>query len=390
MLALLDLRTSELAVLAVPDVLRSSRGITGLAASDRFVFAAAPIVESPAGRGSPQPSSLFVFDREDLALRGRYVFERGIDVHSLWLEEARLWAVSTGTDEVLELVLDGPEVVSETVAWRPEPDGPREDRHHLNAIRRFDGRLLVAGFGPKSGEAWSSANDGFVHDVERGRRIAAGIDQPHSFAAVDGRLVVCESRGMTVRALDGPPSQRLPGYTRGLCADDGSLLVGVSTGRVVSKSADLVGNPSDPGEAAGSCSIARLSGDAWDPEAIVDAAALGREIYDLLPVDGVGSWPVVPEAEWRRETLEALWNAFDATSARARRAERVGADRKASAAKARRELERERARADTAAGELAALRQLGEEQREELARLGNRIEALSRSQGLGSPSDAGR
>ena len=38
------------------------------------------------------------------------------------------------TDEVVRLHLRGDAIVGQEVFWRPDPDGPREDRHHLNAI----------------------------------------------------------------------------------------------------------------------------------------------------------------------------------------------------------------------------------------------------------------
>lgn len=347
MLALLEPTTWRLDVLALPDVLQSSRGLTGLALSERFLFAAAPLVKDAESGGSPERSSLFVFDRTDLALRTRYVFEHGVDVHSIFVEGDRLWAISTGTDEVLELALDGAAVRSESVAWRPDPEAPREDRHHLNGISRVAGRLLVAGFGPRSGDGRSWGTEGFVQDIEAGLRIGPPIDQPHSVAEADGQPILCESRAMAVRSLEGRQSSSLGGYTRGLCSLEDGLLVGISTGRVVSNGAGVVNNPSDPGAAAGECSIARLSRDRWDVEEVVDATELGREIYALLPVDGVSDWPIVAGDEWRRDTLRALWRRADLTLARAKAAEQLSAERMVS-------LETARQEADAARGQAAA------------------------------------
>jgi len=330
-LALLDTSTCKLAVPELPETLRRSRSLTGLAVSERYVYAVG------------NPETLFVLDRRDLSLLNQYEFERGRDVHSICNEGDRLWAVSTGTDEILELDLDGTDVVSERVIWRPEPDGPHQDIHHLNTIGRFDGRRLVSGFGKKSQDLWSSATNGFVHDIERDDRLVDGIEQPHSFATLDSSVLVCESRRQTVRSTDGAASPRLPGYTRGLCVVDGTLLVGTSVGRRVSKRAGLVGNPSDRGESAGECAVLFLSAETWEVQGTVDAASLGREIYDLIPIEGVRDWSLVPDTEWQAETLRALWKSVDESAALAQTAQGELREEKRRAAEAdRRAAEAER------------------------------------------------
>lgn len=367
MLALLDLDTSDVSTVILPEALANSQGVTGLALSEAFLFVAVPIVEGAGSDAQPEHSSLFVFDRHDLTLRTRYVFERGIDVHSLWVEGDRLWAVSTGTDELLQLVLDDAEVRSESVVWRPEPDGPRADVHHLNTVARVSGDLLVSGFGPRTGERLRTANDGFVVRVEDGRRLASGIDQPHSLAEVAGALVICESRRMSVRRLDGEKSLRLSGYTRGLCVADDSLLVGVSRGRLGSQGDDITENPGDPGEIAGSCAIVRCRPDSLEVEAVVDTAWLGMEIYDLLPVEGVGRWPVSNRPESDRELLTELWSAFDATSRRMKHALQLSAERKRLLEEARQALGRERDKTRSAAREVAPEQALAKRRRLEAA-----------------------
>ena len=320
-----------MAVPKVPEALRDSTGLTGLAVSEEYVFAVG------------NPGSLFVFARGDLSLLNHHEFERGHDVHSLWNDGEKLWAVSTGTEEVLELALDGARVVSESVAWRPEPDGPRQDIHHLNAIGRFDGRVVVSGFGKRAGELWSSATNGFVHDIERDDRLVEGIEQPHSFTTLDGSLLVCESRGKRVRSTDGAASPRLGGYTRGLCVLDGTLLVGTSMGRRVSKATSHVGNPSDRGESAGECAIVLLSAETWEVQGTVDAASLGREIYDLLPIEGVEDWPLVPDTEWHEEALRGLWKSVDESAALATTSQgKLGEERRRTAGANRRAAEAKR------------------------------------------------
>jgi hypothetical protein len=120
-------------------------------------------------------------------------------------------------------------------------------------------------------------------------------------------------------------------------------LVGTSVGRRVSKRAGLVGNPSDRGESAGECAVLFLSAETWEVQGTVDAASLGREIYDLIPIEGVRDWSLVPDTEWQAETLRALWKSVDESAALAQTAQGELREEKRRAAEAdRRAAEAER------------------------------------------------
>jgi len=208
-LALLEPNTSDCRVLQLPNEVPRRLSITGLAASAHYLYVALP--------GAPTDlSKLLVLDRADLRLLNYYHFRSVVDVHSLWVSGERLYVVSTGTDEVIELQMRGAEVLAETVFWRPEPGGPRADLYHLNAIYGWSGELLVAGFGKKTGEIWSLTRDGFVFNITRGEKIASGIPHPHSLIVINDTLAYCESGKMAVHAIDRAHVQHLPGYARGL------------------------------------------------------------------------------------------------------------------------------------------------------------------------------
>jgi hypothetical protein len=272
LLGLLDTELSSLRIVPLPRELLPCTGIRGLAISDRFLVAAMQ-------EGSETRPRLAILDRTDLTACGVYGFRSTGDVHSICLAGDRLYAVSTGTDEVIELRIRGPEVVAETVCWRPDPDGPRVDRHHLNGICRWHGELLVSGFGPKSGERWSSAVDGFVVNISRGKRMASGVYHPHSLTAIGDTLAYCESSGKAVRTLGPGPAQcGLPGYTRGLCRAGDGLFVGSCVGRRVSKSTGLINNSGEGGELAGQCAVSRLSLQRFEIESTFDLSDVAREI----------------------------------------------------------------------------------------------------------------
>lgn len=235
----------------------------------------------------PELSELYVLDRGTLTLEARHSFDGGRDVHSLAVRDSRVYAVSTGTDELLELSW-GPQGMVETAFWRPEPAAPRADVNHLNSVYVLGGELVVAGFGPKPrlGADWKEACRGFLWNVDRDRRLGPVLYQPHTVLPLADTVAVCESPQRTVLTLDGRRSGALPGYTRGLALWQEQLWVGVSKGRRQSKSTGLIHNLAAPGEPAGECSLCAL-----DPEdlSLVSSLSLepyGREVYDLLPWPG--------------------------------------------------------------------------------------------------------
>ena len=314
-LGLLDIASLSLRVLPLPRVLPEIKGITGLAANDRFVFAGVQALRNADGTFTRE-SSLLVFDRGDFSLVNHHLFRSVVEVHSLWLEGGTLFCVSTGTDEIVAAELDGARILSERTHWRPEPDAPREDSHHLNSLIMFQGELHVTGFGGKSAAgttaaSWKTANDGFVLNIANGEKMAEGIDQPHSLVAIGGSLLVCESQRSQVRPLRAANGFELPGYTRGLCVAHGKLLAATSVGRRVSNSTGAVSNPGHETESAGIASISRISPGDYRIEATADLCHLGYEIYDLLAIEGCDAWPVVPETEWRDAALRSLADALD-------------------------------------------------------------------------------
>jgi GT2 family glycosyltransferase len=297
-------------VLQLPSEIARCRGITGLALSERFIFAAVQAAEAESAEIHPS-SALAIFDRRELKLRNHYFFHPAADVHSLWVEDGILYAVSTGTDELVALRLRGAEVASENCVWRPELDGPREDRHHLNAIGRWGSELLVCCFGKKATQRWNSARDGFIINITRNEVLISGIHHPHSLADLGGATAYCESKRKAVRIIGDNRTQYFPGYTRGLCVVGDKLFVASSMGRKVSRSTRTINNPAEDGLLGGQCTVSRLSLDRLEIEKCIDLSVQAQEIYDLLPVMGIESWPVVPEVVWRDTTIRGLAATLD-------------------------------------------------------------------------------
>jgi hypothetical protein len=236
-LGLFDADRATIEVLRTPEARSEQGGVTGVALNDEFLFLATSRMSGPRQATVPAgPSGIFTLDRRDLSLRAVHTCATVFDAHSLWLDGDSLLVVSTGTDAVVRLGLDGPRVVSEENVWRPEPAGPPTDVHHLNAIYNWRGRRLVAGFGVKSGTQWSSATDGFIVNIASGERLVSGVRQPHSMVAAGDALAYCESANGTVRLVGRSDERTLPGFTRGLCTAGDGLFAATSRGRRVSKS----------------------------------------------------------------------------------------------------------------------------------------------------------
>ena len=253
-------------------------------------------LESDALGAKAREPVMLVFDQSQFALELVYTFTLGHDVHSACMVGDTIYAVSTGTDEVIAVPWHGNEFGPERVVWSPEPDGPREDIHHLNAVLYLDGDVLVSGFGAKAGARWASAHQGFIYNVTSGEMVLQGIDQPHSLFDLDGKIGYCESRRSTVRVVGDSRSLILPGYSRGTARVGEHLFVATSVGRSTSANNEsTVDNPAVGGVPAGRCTVSLLSVRDFRVEQTIEIAPAASEIYDLLAVEDAGGWPTSSE-----------------------------------------------------------------------------------------------
>lgn len=231
---------------------------------------------------SEHRSFVSVLERPSLGLVSVQPLSDVRDAHSVCVHEGALLVVSTGTDQVWRYALQGDAIGSGEPVW--SATGERRDTHHLNSIAPVGDALWCSGFGPKAGDLWSSALEGYVVDVGTGDTVASRLQHPHSLLAANGEVFVAESRRARVRCLTADRAFDVGGYARGLCfLPDGTCATGLSAARVQSRSTGVVENPADPGEAFGGAGVfLRAPGGQPAPDRHIDLSRFGSEIYDVV------------------------------------------------------------------------------------------------------------
>ena len=237
-------------------------------------------------------SALAVFDTQSWVLRDFSVVEGLADVHSVSLDGNAIIAASTGSDEIVRITHNGVAHAIETL-WAPSVE--HVDTHHVNSVAFHQGDLFCCAFGPKAGERWKSARNGYLYNITRNKNVAAGLYQPHSIASQADELYLCESARSEVCAIRPSGSvahggirivtQPGAGYTRGLAvANRQTLIVGESVGRKDATDRTVL-NWDEPGEPLGKCATHLHHLDASGAEEkceIADFSGVALEIYDIL------------------------------------------------------------------------------------------------------------
>jgi uncharacterized protein DUF4915 len=253
---------------------RSVEGCTGMTSDDARVYVLCV---------SEGIYHLSVLTKDEL----EYVFCEPLpevkDGHSILVKDQQLYVVSTGTDEVIRYDLAAEGAINPRAVWRASPCG--SDTHHVNSIADWNGNLVVSAFGPKFGTLWTSALEGYIHDISRDVRIKSGIYHPHSLSVRGDDLYYLESHRKLFCSLDGAIFS-LTGYPRGVCwLSDDVVCLGSNVGRRVSKSTGLIANPADPGEASGSCGVTVVHIKTGRRLKHLDLGRVGGEVYDLMVND---------------------------------------------------------------------------------------------------------
>jgi hypothetical protein len=224
---------------------------------------------------------LTVLDRGTLHVQHVQQLPEIADVHSIQRLGNELVVASTGTDEIVGYELDGYVASGGRVVWSPTGSGV--DSHHINSLAVIEGRLFCSAFGSREGGSWTTAKNGYVHNVTGDTRVLDGLRQPHSVTFHDGHLYYCNSQEGTVNSAEDVVAH-LVGYARGLAfGADGTIYAATSLSRRGTQTTDNTAeflNLGDPGVLNGRCAVVKIPPGGSRLEMGLSPA--GYEIYDLL------------------------------------------------------------------------------------------------------------
>lgn len=196
-----------------------------------------------------------------------------MDGHSVLAVDGELYAVSSGTDELVRFPLsDGRAQPGRQTAWRASDVG--RDTHHMNSLLRLDnGHMVVSAFGETPTGARADAHDGYIFDVTGNRPLATGIHHPHSVTERGGLLYYCESGSGRFCSEKGSIIN-LDGYVRGVCwLSDDLVCIGTSAGRA----ADRRGHYE-----ADDCAVWIVDVNSGAVVTRIPLKEFGPEIYDIV------------------------------------------------------------------------------------------------------------
>lgn len=278
-LGILDYEKNMVYWLKVPPAPKYS-GITGLSQNKDYIFASYQ---------SKNTGAIIVFAKAGLGVKYWTELPGSKDVHSILFHNNFLYVVSAGNDQILSYRCKNGEidVSSAKSLWKPKESSGQSDTHHLNSICWHKRGLFVSAFGPKTGERWSSAKNGYILELKSGRKLAVQIYHPHSIFSNGDNIVFCESTARSLRTNGNRIIFKFAdGYTRGLAGAGNYWAVGLSAGRRVSRSTKLINSIADPGELIAICKLVFLEKNFRQPKIsfLFDFISFHNEIYDVLPM----------------------------------------------------------------------------------------------------------
>lgn len=207
--------------------------------------------------------------------------------HSVDSDGEDLYFAMTGVSSIYRASYDESERRWKTSqAWTMPGAAGNRDENHLNALTFVGGDPYVSAFHHRQVDDWSTADEGVIYDVKRGRYVIKNLKQPHSLLARDRTLWTCDSRGNRLLSDQGDEIAFPSTYLRGLFFDDSYVYAASSKLRKFSMSQGAT--PRQRRTYEGTCAIYRaavLAEGGWGKlEMLADFSEQRDEIYDLLPL----------------------------------------------------------------------------------------------------------
>lgn len=157
-----------------------------------------------------------------------FVSEKGSNIHDMRILNGTIYAVSTGTNEVLQLNKDGS--IAKTWSF-----GSGKDSWHINGVDLWDGKLVASAFGKFDGEGayeGKTKGAGIVFEVEGQKEIWTGLSGPHTPRSdAKGNKYICDSGSnrLVIKQAGAEKEVQFPGaFPRGLAFGKNSIYVGLN------------------------------------------------------------------------------------------------------------------------------------------------------------------
>jgi len=156
------------------------------------------------------------------------ISDKAGNIHDVRLLDGKIYAVSTGTNEVLQLSADG--TIAKTWTF---PGG--KDAWHINGVDLWDGKLVASAFGRFEGEGayeGKTKGAGVVFEVETQKDVWTGLSGPHTPRSdKKGNKYICDSGNNRVVIKQGGGEKVIEfkgAFPRGLAFGKGTLYVGLN------------------------------------------------------------------------------------------------------------------------------------------------------------------
>lgn len=194
------------------------------------------------------------------------------DVHDIKIIHEKLWAVSTDTNEIIQMEPDGS--VLKKYRFSNEPDS-----WHINCVSLINDEIVFTAFGEFTshrGYKGHTAGAGFAQSLRSSKKLIDGLSQPHGVFPSGSRTIVVNSEKKELLVYENNTPTRiitLNGYPRGICASQSALYVGLSCSRNIVQTND--GAPSAQVVALDISNLGEMG----------RLAIPAKEIYDIVYID---------------------------------------------------------------------------------------------------------
>jgi glycosyltransferase involved in cell wall biosynthesis len=216
-----------------------------------------------------QPNSVSLYSgREDCDF---IQFPNIDDIHDVCIHDSHCYAVGTSNNEVLKFDLMGKLLQR----WKYSEI---EDSFHVNCLTVWNGRMVFSAFGEfpeHRGYKGKTSGQGFIQDLEGGRKLIRGLSQPHSPTPLGNNLLVANSEKKEISEYDKKGrlvrSKIFDGYTRGICVSDEIIYIGISCSRNIDQ------------QNSDSAQIIAINSSSW--EEISRISIPSPEIYSIIKIN---------------------------------------------------------------------------------------------------------